>query len=68
MVKTDTLVITSPEGLLDVTVSCQGLRKDITPDVVMACEVTIKNTEFYVREEIEMFEYPSKFHHNQYRY
>ena len=56
----DTVVRTGQDGLLDVTVSSLGLRKDITPDVVMGCEVTIDNTDFYVREELELFEYPSK--------
>lgn len=58
MEKMDTLVKTGPDGLLDVTVSSLGLRKDITPDVVMGCEVTIADTEFYIREELELFEYP----------
>ena len=61
MVKMDTLVKTGPDGLLDVTVSSLGLREDITPDVVMGCEVTITDTEFYIREELELFQYPSKF-------
>ena len=60
MKKMDHVVKTGPDGLLDVTVSSLGLTKDITPDVVMGCEVTIANTEFYVREELELFEYPSK--------
>ena len=60
MAKMDTLVKTGPDGLLDVTVSSLGLRKDITPDVVMGCEVTIADTEFYIREELELFQYPSK--------
>ena len=63
MPKMDTIVKTDPSGLLDVTVSSLILRKDITPDVVMGCEVTIANTEFYVREELELFEYPSKFNY-----
>merc|ERR1712083_495308 len=58
MAKMDTLVVTGPDGLLDVTVSSLGLRKDITPDVVMGCEVTIADTEFYIREELELFQYP----------
>lgn len=58
MVKMDTLVKTGPDGLLDVTVSSLGLREDITPDVVMGCEVTITDTEFYIREELELFQYP----------
>ena len=57
----DTIVKTDPSGLLDVTVSSLVLRKDITADVVMGCEVTIANTEFYIREELELFEYPSKY-------
>ena len=61
MEKTDTLVKTGPSGLLDVTVSSFGLREDITPDVVMGCEVTIPDTQFYIREELELFQYPSKF-------
>ena len=60
MDKTDTLVKTGPSGLLDVTVSSLGLREDITPDVVMGCEVTIPDTQFYIREELELFQYPSK--------
>ena len=63
MPKMDTVVKTDPSGLLDVTVSSLILRKDITPDVVMGCEVTIANTQFYVREELELFEYPSKFNY-----
>ena len=63
MPKMDTIVKTDPSGLLDVTVSSLILRKDITPDVVMGCEVTIANTQFYVREELELFEYPSKFNY-----
>ena len=61
MNKTDTLVKTGPSGLLDVTVSSLGLREDITPDVVMGCEVTIPDTQFYIREELELLQYPSKF-------
>ena len=61
MDKTDTLVKTGPSGLLDVTVSSLGLRADITPDVVMGCEVTIPDTQFYIREELELLQYPSKF-------
>jgi len=58
MDKTDTLVKTGPSGLLDVTVSSLGLREDITPDVVMGCEVTIPDTQFYIREELELLQYP----------
>ena len=61
MDKMDTLVKTGPSGLLDVTVSYQGLREDITPDVVIGCEVTIPDTQFYIREELELYQYPSKF-------
>ena len=61
MDKTDTLVKTGSIGLLDVTVSSLGLREDITPDVVMGCEVTIPDTQFYIREELELLQYPSKF-------
>ena len=60
MDKTDTLVKTDPSGLMYVTVSSLGLREDITPDVVMGCEVTIPDTQFYIREELELFHYPSK--------
>ena len=60
MAKMNTLVVAGPDGFLDVTVSSLGLRKDITPDVVMGCEVTIPDTEFYIREELELFQYPSK--------
>merc|ERR1719342_1553401 len=58
MDKTDTLVKTGPSGLLDVTVSSFGLREEITPDVVMGCEVTIPDTQFYIREELELLQYP----------
>ena len=61
MDKMDTLVKTGPSGLLDVTVSYLGLREDITPDVVTGCEVTIPDTQFYIREELELYQYPSKF-------
>ena len=60
MDKMDTLVKTDPSGLMYVTVSSLGLREDITPDVVMGCEVTIPDTQFYIREELELFQYPSK--------
>merc|ERR1712243_20974 len=56
--KTDTLVKTDPSGLLDVTVSSLGAREDITQDVVMGCEVTLPDTEYYNREELELFQYP----------
>merc|ERR1712013_99711 len=58
MDKTDTLVKTDPSGLMYITVSSLGLREDITPDVVMGCEVTIPDTQFYIREELELFQYP----------
>ena len=57
----DTLVKTGQDGLLYVTVSYLCPREDITPDVVMGCEVTIPDTQFYIREELELFQYPSKF-------
>ena len=60
MDKTDTLVKTGPSGLMYVTVSSLVLREEITPDVVMGCEVTIPDTQFYIREELELFQYPSK--------
>ena len=61
MDKTDTLVKTGPSGLLDVTVSFLGPRGDITPDVVLGCEVTIPDTPCYIREELELIQFPSKF-------
>ena len=61
MEKIDTLVKTGPDGLLYVTVSSLCLRKDITPDVVFGCEVTFADTQFYIREELELFQFESKF-------
>jgi len=54
----DTVVREQKDSSLDVTVSSLIPRDEITTDVVMACEVTIANTEFYVREEMQLFEYP----------
>ena len=61
MDKMDTLVKTGPDGLLYVTVSYLCPREDITPDVVFGCEVTFADTQFYVREELQVFQYQSRF-------
>jgi len=57
MDKMDTLVKTGQDGLLYVTVSYLCPREDITPDVVFGCEVTFADTQFYVREELQVFQY-----------
>ena len=52
--------------IITAQVSSLGLRKDITPDVVMGCQVTIADTQFYVREELQLFEYSSKLNYGQF--
>jgi len=61
MERLDTLVKTSSSGLLDVTVSSRVSRDVFSPDVVIACDVTLPNTNFYVREEL------TTFHHSELR-
>merc|ERR1711936_410529 len=61
MERMDTLVRTNPSGLLDVTLSSRVYRDVFSPDVIIACDVTIPNTDFYVREEL------TTFHHSQLR-
>ena len=61
MEKMDTLVKTGQDDLLYVTVSYLCPREDITPDVVFGCEVTFADTQFYVREELQVFQYQSMF-------
>jgi len=61
MERLDTLVKTSTTGLLDVTVSSRVSRDVFSPDVVIACDVTLPNTDFYVREEL------TTFHHSELR-
>merc|ERR1712226_1501838 len=56
MERLDTLVKTSPTGLLDVTVSSRVSRDVFSPDVVIACDVTLPNTDFYVREELHPYQ------------
>merc|ERR1711874_891611 len=51
----------SSSGLLDVTVSSRVSRDVFSPDVVIACDVTLPNTNFYVREEL------TTFHHSELR-
>ena len=65
MERLDTLVKTSPTGLLDVTVSSRVSRDVFSPDVVIACDVTLPNTDFYVREELHPYQTSSKTDHNQ---
>jgi len=61
MERMDTLVRTTSSGLLDVTLSSRVARDVFSPDVVIACDVTLPNTDFYVREEL------TTFHHSQLR-
>jgi len=61
MERMDTLVRTSSTGLLDVTLSSRVSRDVFSPDVIIACDVTLPNTDFYVREEL------TTFHHSQLR-
>jgi len=56
MERLDTLVKTSTTGLLDVTVSSRVSRDVFSPDVVIACDVTLPNTDFYVREELHPYQ------------
>ena len=60
MERLDTLVKTSSSGLLDVTVSSRVSRDVFSPDVVIACDVTLPNTNFYVREELTTFHHSGK--------
>ena len=60
MARLDTVVRTAQSGLLDVTVSSKVSRLDFTPDVVIACDVTIESADFYVREELQLFKHPSE--------
>ena len=60
MERLDTLVKTSSSGLLDVTVSSRVSRDVFSPDVVIACDVTLPNTDFYVREELTTFHHSGK--------
>merc|ERR1712038_1527687 len=61
MERLDTLVKTTTTGLLDVTLSSRVSRDVFSPDVVIACDVTLPDTDFYVREEL------TTFHHSQLR-
>merc|ERR1711953_1462226 len=56
MERLDTLVKTSSSGLLDVTVSSRVSRDVFSPDVVIACDVPLPNTDFYVREELHPYQ------------
>ena len=60
MERMDTLVRTNPSGLLDVTLSSRVYRDVFSPDVIIACDVTIPNTDFYVREELHPYQTSSK--------
>jgi len=53
----DTVVKTENSGLLDVTVSSIVERSIFTPDVVIACDVSLPNTPHYVREEMTTFQH-----------
>lgn len=57
MPRMDTVVKTAPSGLLDVTVSSIVEKSVFTPDVVIACDVTLPNTPHYVREELTTFQH-----------
>ena len=60
MERMDTLVRTTSSGLLDVTLSSRVARDVFSPDVVIACDVTLPNTDFYVREELHPYQTSSK--------
>ena len=49
-------------GLLEVSTSALVERGAVEPEGALGCEVTIPKTDFYLREELELFEYPSKSH------
>jgi len=55
---TEVVVRVGQTGLLEVTVSSLAERKRVEPEGTLACEITIPKTEFYLREELELFEYP----------
>ena len=63
MERMDTLVRTNPSGLLDVTLSSRVYRDVFSPDVIIACDVTIPNTDFYVREELTTFHHSREYHY-----
>ena len=50
-------------GLLDVTVSTVVSRSVFTPDVLLACDVSLPKTPHYVREELSTFQHSSKLRH-----
>jgi len=45
-------------GLLNVIVSSLVERQAVEPEGALGCEITIPKTDFYLREELELFEYP----------
>lgn len=55
---TETLVKVRHNGLLDVAVSSLVEREQIEQEGVIGCEVTIPKSEFYVREELELLQFP----------
>jgi len=53
-----TVVKVRHNGLLDVSVSSLVEKEHIEQEGVIGCEVTIPKSEFYVREELELLQFP----------
>jgi len=55
---TETVVKVQANGLLNIIVSSLVERQAVEPEGALGCEITIPKTDFYLREELELFEYP----------
>jgi len=55
---TETVVKAQANGLLNIMVSSLVERQAVEPEGALGCEITIPKTDFYLREELELFEYP----------
>ena len=62
LLELETVVRVGATGLLEVYTSALVERGAVEPEGALSCEVTIPKTDFYLREELELFEYPSKSH------
>merc|ERR1712066_1085809 len=54
----ETVVKVQADGLLNIMVSSLVERQAVEPEGALGCEITIPKTDFYLREELELFEYP----------
>jgi len=58
LLELETVVRVGATGLLEVYTSALVERGAVEPEGALSCEVTIPKTDFYLREELELFEYP----------